>query len=164
LLDKDNIVPPFDAPSDKDYLPKPPSPKEFENCCNEFLWVSTYVAKGIARKELTYAKYVSEQIVKEELIKLLTWYAAIRTNHQKVIGKFGKNLQECLEPELWNEFKKTYTDAEYENMWQALFKMCEIFNKIALSVAKHYLFSINQTEYNNVVNYLHEVKVITNKA
>ncbi len=161
LLDKHNIVPPFDAPSDKDYLPKPPSAKEFANCCNEFLWVSTYVAKGIGRKELTYAKYVAEQIVKEELIKLLIWYAAIRTNHQKVIGKFGKNLQECLEPELWNEFKKTYTDADYENMWQELFKMCEIFNKIASSVAKHYGFSLNQTEYKNVVNYLHEVRAIT---
>jgi len=50
LLDKDGvIIEPFPAPSDIDYLPKPPTPKAFADCCNEFWWVSTYVAKGLWR-------------------------------------------------------------------------------------------------------------------
>lgn len=39
----------------------------------------------------------------EELVKLLTWYAPIRTHYHKNIGKFGRYLQEFIEPELWDE-------------------------------------------------------------
>jgi aminoglycoside 6-adenylyltransferase len=92
LLDKDNLMGEFETPSDRDYLPKPPTLTDFQNACNEFLWVSTYVAKGLWRQELPYAKYTCEQIVKEELIQLLTWHAAIRTNYKKTIGKSGKYL------------------------------------------------------------------------
>lgn len=158
LLDKDNLIKKFDAPSDKDYLPKPPTEKDFSDCCNEFLWVSTYVAKGIWRKELTYAKHVSEQGVKEELIKLLTWCAGIKINDEQTIGKFGKYLEKFIEPELWNKFTKTYTDANYNNMWEALFKMCEIFNELALKISSHYRFKYHAQEYNDVVEYLHAVR------
>ena len=47
LLDKDGIVPPFPPASDRDSLPKPPTAKTFADCCNEFWWVSPYVAKGL---------------------------------------------------------------------------------------------------------------------
>lgn len=158
LLDKDNRVKKFDPPSDKDYLPKPPSEKDFFDCCNEFLWVSTYVVKGLWRKELTYAKHVSEQIVKEELIKLLSWYAAIKTKYEKTIGKFGKYLEHYLEPELWDKFKNTYVDANYENMWDALFLMCELFNDVAIKVSSHYDYPYDEHEYQDVVEYLKAVQ------
>jgi len=159
LLDKDNSVKKFDLPSDSDYLPRPPTKKEFYDCCNEFLWVSTYVAKGIWRKELTYAKYTAEQIVKEELIKLMTWYAGLKTNYQKTIGKFGKHLEKYLESEIWNKFVRTYVDANYDNMWQSLFLMCEIFNIIALDIANQYDYKFDQQECNDVVEYLQAIKV-----
>jgi aminoglycoside 6-adenylyltransferase len=164
LLDKDNLVKAFDSPSDRDYLPKPPTEKEFNDCCNEFLWVSTYVAKGIWRKELTYAKYVAEHIVKEELIKLLSWYAGLKTDYQKPIGKFGKHLEKYIEPDIWNKFIETYVDADYTNMWEALFLMCEIYNLIALRIAKHFDYKYDQDEYNNVVRYLRSVRVESNST
>lgn len=43
-------------------------------------------------------------------------------------------------------------------MWDALFKMCQLFNKIALKVSGHYGYSYNRTEYTNVFDYLHAVK------
>ncbi len=158
LLDKDELIKAFDPPSDRDYLPKPPTEIEFHNCCNEFLWVTTYVAKGIWRKELTYAKHVTEQIVKEELIKLLTWHAGIRTDYQKTMGKYGKYLEKYIEPMLWKKFANTYVDADYQNMWKALFLMCEIFNELALEIADYYGYEYNQDEYQNVVDYLKEVR------
>ena len=114
-------------PSDLDYLPLPPTEKQFKDCYNEFLWVSTYVAKGIYRKQLTYAKHVSEQVVKEELIKLLSWYAAIKMDFKKPIGQFSKYLEKYLEADIWKQFLKTYCDADYTNMWMALFSMCDLF-------------------------------------
>lgn len=158
LLDKDNIVKKFDPPSDKDYLPKPPTAKDFSYCCIEFFWVSTYLAKGIWRKELPYAKHVSEQCVKEELIKLLTWYAGIKSNYEHTIGKFGKYLENFLEPDLWDKFTQTYADANYDNMWKALFVMCDLFNEVALKISHYYGYQYNAQEYTGVIKYLHAVK------
>ena len=58
LLDKDGILEPFVPLNGNDYLPKPPTPKEYADCCNEFWWVSIYVAKGLWREEIIYAKYM----------------------------------------------------------------------------------------------------------
>ena len=35
LLDKDGIIEPFPPSSEKDYLPKPPTEKDFSDCCND---------------------------------------------------------------------------------------------------------------------------------
>lgn len=154
LLDKDNQFEKLDPPSDQDYLPTPPTEKEFADCCNEFFWVTTSVAKGICRQQLTYAKFMSEQVAKEELIKLLTWHVAIKTDFQKPIGKAAKYLQKYLEPDWWEKFCRTYTDADYGHMWAALLEMCELFNRVALKVSAHYGYSYNQREYKAVIGYL----------
>lgn len=157
LLDKDHINPAFDEPSKKDYLPHPPTAKQFHDTCNEFLWVSTYVAKGLWRRELIYAKTV-EQVVKEQLLQLLTWYGAYQTDYKISLGKFSRHLQEFIEPELWHDLLLTYSDANYENMWQALFKMCELFNLVTVKIANAYGFKYNRQEYLSVLTYLKAVK------
>lgn len=153
LLDKDNLIETIAEPNEKSYLPQPPTQKEFFNCCNEFFWCSLSVAKGIARKELTYAKYMSEQVVKDELIKLLTWYAGIKTNFQKPIGKYGRYLEKYLEPEVWKDLRNTYVDADYDHMWLSLFEMCSLFNKIALFVAKHFNYLYSDQQYQDITDY-----------
>lgn len=158
LLDKDGLTSPFPPPSDADYLPQSPTAKQFHDCVNEFLWVSTYVAKGLWRKELIYAKNTSEQIVKEQLIKLLIWYAAMKTNFDVSMGKFGKHINKYIEPALWEHFVKTYVDADEVHMWGALFDMCELFNTVAVKVAFHYGYTYNQKEYEEVVAYLKAVQ------
>ena len=65
LLDKDGVVEPFPAPSENDYLPIPPSAKAFSDCCNEFWWVCPYVAKGLWREEIIYAKHMLDQVIRE---------------------------------------------------------------------------------------------------
>lgn len=157
LLDKDTRLEKR-VPSDNDYLPHQPTEKEFCDCCNELLWVSTNVAKGIARKQLTYAKYMSEQIVKEQLIKLLTWYASIKTHFQKSIGAYAKYLEQYLEPKLWNQFCKTYVDADYDHMWDGLFTMHDIFHEIAQKIAQQYQFQFNIEESLGVLHYLKKIK------
>lgn len=158
LLDKDHVIQPFEQPSDKDYLPKPPSSKEFFDCCNEFLWVSTYVAKGLWRKQIPYAKQVSEQGVKEQLIKMIEWYIGINTGFKKSMGSYGKYIQDYLDPTLWHEFLTTYVDTDYNHMWSALFKMCNLFNELAVAVADHFGYAFDQKEFDLVVMYLYDVK------
>ncbi len=163
LLDKDGLLKPFPAPSDIDYLPKPPSSKQFLDCCNEFWWVCPYIAKGLWRKEPTYVKH-HEFIVREQLLKMLTWHAGVRTGFLKSPGKLGKYLQQYLEPESWQMLEKTYSDADFENIWTALFAMTGLFRRTALSVAEHFGFAYPNADDERVTAHLHHVKALPEDA
>lgn len=56
LMDKDNRLPKVPSPTDIDYWVKRPSAAFFADCRNEFWWVSTYVAKGLWRREILNAQ------------------------------------------------------------------------------------------------------------
>ena len=140
LLDKDGMVEPFPPANESDYLPQPPTPKAFADCCNEFWWVSTYVAKGLWRQEITYAKYMLDQIVRDQLMKMLVWYIGIKTQFSCNPGKFGKHFQQYLEPELWDLLLQTYANADYVHTWDALEAMCQLYRITTHSVAKHFGF------------------------
>lgn len=43
------------SPNSQRYWTSPASQNDFEKSCNEFWWVSTYVVKGICRKQVIYA-------------------------------------------------------------------------------------------------------------
>lgn len=126
LLDKDHLIPELPPASDRDYLPKKPTAKLFDNCCNEFWWMNTYVAKGLWRGELTYTKSVLE-VVREELMKMLIWYFGVQTGFQKSSGKLGKYFKELLDPDLWRLLEKTYPDSQAEHIWDSLFVMGGLF-------------------------------------
>ena len=51
LLDKDGLFVGTPPASDADYLPKPPTAKQYFDCTNEFWWMSPYAAKGLWRQE-----------------------------------------------------------------------------------------------------------------
>jgi aminoglycoside 6-adenylyltransferase len=140
LLDKDSIFEPLPAPSESDYLPKPPTAKAFSDCCNEFWWVSTYVAKGLWREEIIYAKYMLDNAVREQLTKMLTWHVGIKTQFRHGPGKFGKHLKQYIEPVHWSMLEKTYSDASYDKTWEALRMMCDLFRTIAIGVAEYFRF------------------------
>jgi aminoglycoside 6-adenylyltransferase len=135
LLDKDGIVGPLDPPSERDYLPQPPTAKAFADCCNEFWWVCPYVAKGLWRQEILYAKTMLDQVLREQLMKMLAWHIGVQTGFRRNPGKFGKHFQRYLEPEMWRMVEATYAGANYDHTWDALFAMCDLFERIAVPVA-----------------------------
>lgn len=137
LLDKDGLFQPLAAPSDSDYLPRPPTAQAFSDCCNEFWWMCPGVAKGLWREELPYAKHTLDIFVRDQLMKMLTWYVGTKTQFSRSPGKFGKYLKQYLEPELWEMLLKTYSDADYEHTWEALSTTCKLFKLAAVRVAEH---------------------------
>jgi len=140
LLDKDRLFKELPAPSESDYLPRQPTAKAFADCCNEFWWVSTYVGKGLWREEIVYAKYLMDNAVREQLMKMLTWHVGIQSQFTAGPGKFGKYLKQHLAPGHWAMLEKTYSDASYENTWEALHTMCDLFRILATGVAEHFDF------------------------
>ncbi len=144
LLDKDGCIGSLPPPSERDYLPQPPTAKAFADCCNEFWWVCPYVAKGLWRGELLYARYMLDQAVREELMKMLTWTIGVQTGFSVNPGKFGKYFQRYLTPAQWALLLQTYADGSYEHTWQALTAMGRLFRTVALEVAAHFAFDYPQ--------------------
>lgn len=164
LLDKDGLLEPLAPPSDRDYLPKPPTAKAFSDCCNEFWWVCPYVAKGLWRAEIIYAKSMVDQATREQLLRMLFWYVGMQTQFLCNPGKHGKYLQQYLEPELWTMLEKTYSDATYENTWEALFVMCDLFRLTANQVAEHFGFDYPAGDDERVSAHLRHVRLLPRDA
>ncbi|MBN1450576.1 MAG: aminoglycoside 6-adenylyltransferase [Anaerolineales bacterium] len=164
LLDKDGIIAPFAPANESKYLPKTPSAKAFFDCCNEFWWVCPYVAKGLWRQEIIYAKFMFDQAVREQLMKMLAWLIGVQTQFSRNPGKFGKYFEGYLEPELWDMLQKTYADASYEHTWEALFTMCDLFRIAALRVADHFGYHYPHKEDGNVSAHLRRVRALPRDA
>jgi len=164
LLDKDGIIKPFALSNGSDYLPRPPMSKEYDDCCNEFWWVCTCVAKGLWREEITYAKYMFDQFVREQLMKMLTWHIGVETHFSQNPGKFGKYFKQYLKSELWEMLQKTYADAGYDNTWQALYTMCNLFRITAIQVAKHFGFEYPHGDDQRVSAHLNHVRMLPRHA
>lgn len=154
LLDKDGCIAPLPPPSERDYLPQPPTAKAFADCCNEFWWVCPYVAKGLWRGELPYARYMLDQVVREELMKMLTWTIGVQTDFSANPGKFGKYFQRYLTPAQWDLLLQTYADGTYDQTWRALAAMGRLFRTAALQVAAHFAFDYPQGDDDRVSVYL----------
>jgi aminoglycoside 6-adenylyltransferase len=158
LLDKDGALGTFPPASETDYLPRPPTEKTFLDCCNEFWWVSPYVAKGLWRKEIPNARYMLDEAVRGQLMKMLTWYIGMNTQYQVNPGKMGKYFEQYLEPDLWSRLEKTYADASYEKTWEALFVMGDLFRKTALPVAEKFGFEYPLEDDQKVSAYLKHIQ------
>jgi len=164
LLDKDGHIEPLAPANESDYLPKPPTAKAFVDCCNEFWWVSPYVAKGLWREEILFAKYFLDHFVRDQLMKMIAWYVGLRTQFSRNPGKFGKYLQQYLEPELWEMLQKTYSDAGYENTWAALYTTCDLFRRLAIQVAEHFGFDYLHEDDERVSAHLKHVRCLPRDA
>lgn len=156
-LDKDGLHENLPKSSDRKYWVQKPSQQRFDEVCNEFWWVSTYVAKGLARNEITYAVKHYEEILRVMLMQVLDWKIGIENDFKVSTGKSGKFYSKYLDENIYREFLETYTDAELSRLWAALFKMTGLFSVTAKDVAQKMAFRYNTGEEENVLNYLHQV-------
>jgi aminoglycoside 6-adenylyltransferase len=164
LLDKDNLLGELPPPSDAGYLPQPPTAKTFDDCCNEFWWLNPYVAKGLWRAELIYAKHIFDTYLREQLLKMLSWYYGVQTGFQKSPGKFGKYLRSQLDAEQWALLECTYADAQPDNLWEALFSMDDLFRQIAKAVADCFQFNYPEQDDSRVSRYVRHIRNLLRDA
>jgi aminoglycoside 6-adenylyltransferase len=155
-LDKDNMFSNIGLPNDSDYLVKEPTKKQFLDTCNEFWWVCTYVAKGLARDEIIYSKEMLETVVRPMFMNVIAWYIGIETNFSVSTGK-GRFIKSLLPSDLYNDILETYSDRTLENNWKALFSMMDIFGKLARAISGKLNFGYITSEEENVTAYLNQL-------
>ena len=163
LLDKDGLLPQIPDPSDEDYHIQKPSEGHFIACCNNFWWCLNNAAKGIARDELSYVKYMLDSVVRSELHTIMNWYIGSQKGFDLSTGKLGKYFKKYLSDELFHCYCKTYSGYDYEDIWESIFTMCALFHTLALSVAKYFEYTYRQYEEDGMRVYLEKVKADCSK-
>jgi len=165
LLDKDHIIPNLLDPSESSYLIKEPTEKLFNDCCDEFIFgLGSHIPKTIWRKELPLLKAYIDVVLRKPLINMFEWDIGIKTGFKKSSGKGGRHLQKYLEPEIWKEFEQTYTDSNYDNIWNSLFLFYKLFKKRAESVAQEYGFQFPEEAAKRALEFLKYIKQLPQDA
>jgi aminoglycoside 6-adenylyltransferase len=164
LLDKDGFIKPFPPASDSDYHIKPPVECDYNSVCKDFWWSSQNVAKSIWRHELSYALFMYDRVMRDNFHFMIEWYIGIKTNFSVTAGKCGKYFKLYLDKRQYDMFCKTYTDSDYDNVWNAMFTMFDLFRELALEVAKHYGFTYPKKDDENMTSYLKHVRTLPDKA
>ncbi|MGK9428996.1 aminoglycoside 6-adenylyltransferase [Bacillus atrophaeus] len=135
LLDKDLRVKNTITATDERYHIKKPTAREFDDCCNEFWMVSTYVVKGLMRKEILFAWDHLNEILRPNLLRMISWNIGIQHNFSLSVGKNYKYIQRYMDEKDWGHLLNTCVGDTYENMWKSLFGCCELFRKYSHTVA-----------------------------
>ena len=157
-LDKDALFQSLPKPSDTDYFIKGPTEKEFQDVCNEFWWVTTYIAKGLLRHEITYAKEKMDTVARPMYMKVIEWYIGLKTDFKVAIGEAGRFMPQYLSSEQIENIVSTYADYVIENNWRALYVMTESFSEVAKIVAEELNYKYDIVEDENVREYLSKLK------
>lgn len=152
LLDKDNLVPKLPPPTDKDYWVKKPTEKIYDDCSNEFWWLSTYVHKGLSREELLYAIYHLD-IMRQMLLIMLSWEASIKTDFSKSMGKNYKYLDKYIDNKKWSALLETYKNNTPENIKNSFWLCMDLFRESSLNVSKFFNFKYPDYDF-KVTNYI----------
>lgn len=139
-------------PNVKRYWTVLSSEEEFVASCNEFWWVSTYVVKGICRKQLIYATDHLYGICQQELLKVLAWQVASDRGVVD-IGKNYKYLFHYLPAEKEKEFSALLDLSSIEKISQSLFATMNVFDREAQILAQKMGFAYNHKEAKKMMDY-----------
>lgn len=135
LLDKDAVITNEVIADDRQYWIKKPTAREFDDCCNEFWMVSTYVVKGLARKEILFAIDHLNEIARPNLLRMMAWQIGSEHGFTFSVGKNYKFIDRYLPDEDWETLLSTYAENGYEPMWKSLFTCYELFRKYSKAVS-----------------------------
>lgn len=161
LLDKDGILPDIPEPTDEQYRVKRPSEAEFAAACNEFWWCLNNAAKGLWRDELPYVHDMIGYNIRPQLVKILSWKIGIETDFGVSVGKSAKYMYKWLDNAVWRRFLATYGGVNAEEVWDAVFVMCGLFDEFAPVTAEKLGFAYNAEEAANGRLWLERVRAMS---
>ncbi|HGN7358418.1 TPA: aminoglycoside 6-adenylyltransferase [Staphylococcus aureus] len=153
LLDKDNVVDNNFSPDDSKYWLKEPYQKLFDECINEFYWVSTYVMKGLWRNQLLYA-FDHLNICREMLLLMLAWDKGHLLDYKVNFGKNYKYLTNHMSKSEENNLISTYPTLNSSEIKKSLYKMIIFFDDITKSVSDKCDLIYDGKQYLEVKKYI----------
>ncbi|SDT31286.1 aminoglycoside 6-adenylyltransferase [Microlunatus soli] len=138
LLDKSGLTAGLPAPTYRSYIPRRPDEAGYQRLITDFLIGVPYVAKGLLRDELLPTKWVLDFDMRfNYLVPMIEWRVQCDHDWSLKSGNLGKGLKQHLPPSIWQAMENTFTGADPEANWTALFAMIDLFATIAREVAEH---------------------------
>jgi aminoglycoside 6-adenylyltransferase len=135
LLDKDGLARHLPPPTFTAHIPSRPTAAEHQSLIEEFWFCATYVAKYLWRRELMPAKTILDYEMTYLLTRrMLEWRIELDHDWSVRPGFFGRGLQRYLDEATWTELSATYSGAEWEAIWAALYRAIELFRRVAVGV------------------------------
>ena len=154
LKDDKGLFDPY-SPSPQRFWTSPARAIDFEKACNEFWWVSSYVVKGICRKQVIYATDHLYGICQQELLKVLAWQVV--SDRGKVdIGKNYKYLFNYLPAEKEKQFSNLLDFSSLDKITQSLFATMELFHKESQFLAHKMGFDYDMEVAEKMIEYAEE--------
>ena len=135
LLDKDDRADHKEPAHDRQHWIEPPTARKFDDCCNEFWMTSTYVVKGLVRREILFAIDHLQGIVRPNLLRMMAWRIGAEQGYTFSLGKNYKLLDRYLPKEDWDALMSTYEMSDYSKVWDALFTCQALFRIYSTKVA-----------------------------
>ena len=154
LIDKDNLLSQINI-IEEIYIGIKPNENMYQACCSNFWWFLLYPIKGIARNKIPFAMVSFNTFTRTLLNKMIEWYIGVQTNFSISIGKRERDYEKYLSEDIHNLYVKTYIEKNY---WDIVLTTCNLFNKLAMVVGKHFNFKYNQKEEDCITKYLHSIK------
>ncbi len=137
ILDKDGITDSLAEQSLPDTVISAPSLEDYRDRLNAFWWDIVYIAKGLWRGELNYARYMLDANIRfKKLVPLLTWHVGIRHGWDTEVGIYGRWLFRFLDEATWNDYLETFVGSNPEQNWSALFAMMLLVRRIGLEIGE----------------------------
>lgn len=153
LLDKRGNYQSFNFNKEEMYVTKVATQYEFNKIVNEIYWVSTYVIKGIARKDFMYAEYMLANPVKNAFIELIKQYILSKKDLEEY--NFGKVNQHILEhEEIKDGLVKICCNDSLESIEENIKLIVEQTNELATKIALKQDIKYNKAEYDAVKFYM----------
>ena len=154
LEDPEHLFEPYSQNLERFWM-SPASETDFKNSCNEFWWVSSYVVKGICRKQVIYATDHLYGICQQELLKVLAWQVASDKGTVD-IGKNYKYLFNYLPAEKEKKFSNLLDFASLDKIIQSLFATMQLFHQEAQSLAQKMGFGYDKEVAEKMIEYAEE--------
>ena len=136
VLDKDDLTTDLPSPTFTAYIPTKPDEATFHRLVTDFLIGVPYVAKYLLRAELLPAKWVLDFDMRfNYLLPLLQWRVECDHDWSLTVGNLGKGLAAQLPVEYAGALERTFSGADADANWDALFEMIALFERVARDVA-----------------------------
>lgn len=166
LMDKDGISQQLEIPaaSEAGYLVQKPTARAFNDCCNEFWYTNSGMAKGLWRQQIPYVKWLFHNVIQIALIQMLDWYIGCQYDFNVNPGNAGKFYNKYLEPEVYERFLLTYSNASLPDTWRATYDCIALFRDIALRVSTQLGYTYPIEEDQKVFAYLKHVQQLPKDA
>ncbi|SHN27844.1 aminoglycoside 6-adenylyltransferase [Gracilibacillus kekensis] len=142
LLDKDKRINNKPIPTEESHYLQIPTENQYLDACNEFWWVSTYVTKGLCRKEFLYAIDHIENVMQEEILRMMAWKVGCQYGFRVNLGKSYKFLEEYVSETEWKALQQMYNLSTYDDCWRVLFHMFAMYKELVVFVADSLQFQL----------------------